>query len=152
MGPIYVPEWSPLQQAGFCPCLKMAVANNLSYFDTPTIISVKSFILHTPVPNVIKLFVHKFQIFIQSQSVYQTRLEKLASGKHSSLLQILENYRQTSFITLGTVFLINYQFLPLCGRISPIYFVQWSPLWQAPSLSCKYQTTVVGNGSGKHSS
>jgi len=82
----------------------MAVANTLSYFDTPTIMSIKSFILHTPVPNVIKVIAHNLQIFIQSYSVYETRLEKLASGKHSSLLQILENYRQTSFITLGTFF------------------------------------------------
>jgi hypothetical protein len=41
----------------------MAVANTLAYYNMATITAVKSFIVQTPGPNVIKLFsVRKLQI------------------------------------------------------------------------------------------
>ncbi len=53
--------------------------------------------------NVVILFPRDLGIFILSYSVCLTRLEKLASDKHSSLLQKFVNHDKKSFITLGPV-------------------------------------------------
>jgi hypothetical protein len=52
--------------------------------------------------NVIKPFLARnLRIFILSSNVCYTRLEKLATDKHSSLLRKVVHYGQKSFIALG---------------------------------------------------
>jgi hypothetical protein len=51
--------------------------------------------------NVIKLFLSVIYGFLYLARVFVTSLEKLAKGKHSSLLQNSVIYGQKSFITFG---------------------------------------------------
>jgi len=48
----------------------------------------------------LNVFVHNLLIFVLSQSVCQTRLEKPAKDKHSSLLQKFINYDQIKFCNI----------------------------------------------------
>ncbi len=58
----------------------------------------KSFTILTPGANIKNFFVHNLSTFLLSQSIFYTRVEKLAKDKQSSLVRIFANYRQKSFI------------------------------------------------------
>ncbi len=61
----------------------------------------KSFIKLALGAHVIKtFFVCDLRIFVPSKSVCNTRLEKLALGKHSSLFKKFVNNRQKSFMKM----------------------------------------------------